>query len=149
MDKKDKIKKQEENKKPKINSFPKLMLFIIILHGMMCVTASYILAFINHITVVENLSITIVGQIVAPFVCYALGSVVSNVFEKNQLTFSTPLSAIESGIVTPINTATTTTATTDEKNIIGTIDDPMDLNTIDDSELLNFEFNNLSGKGDD
>lgn len=148
MNKKDKVQKREQNKKPKIDTFPKLMLFIIIVHGMMCVTASYVLAFINHITVVENLSITIVGQIVAPFICYALGSVVSNVFEKNQLTFSTPLTAIESGMVTPIN-ATTTTVITNEKDTIGTIDNPIDLNTIDNDELLSFEFGSASGKGED
>lgn len=144
MDKKEgKKKKQEEKRKPRVDTFPKAILLLIELHAMACVTASYVLAFINHTTVVENLSITIVGQIVSPLIVYLTGSVVSNVFEKNQLSFSTPLAAIESGVIP------TVTSETEEKAPVGTIDNPLDLNEMSDEELVNFEFGGESGKGDD
>ena len=86
---------KEKKKKPRIDTFPKAILLIIELHAMACITASYVLAFMYHESVVENLSITIVGQIVAPLVAYLAGSVVSNIFEKNKLSFSTPLSRLD------------------------------------------------------
>ena len=136
MSKKEK-KKEEKIKKPRVDSFPKAILLLIELHGMACVTASYVLAFINHMTVVENLSITIVGQIIAPLIAYLTGSVVSNVFEKNQLTFSTPISAIESGIV-PMN-----------QNIINKSTESQYSNSEIIEDIDFFEFEGGSGKGDE
>ena len=136
-------KKDDKEHKPRVNSFPKFILLIVELHAMACITASYVLAFINHVSIVENLSITIVGQIVAPLVAYITGSVVSNIFEKNQLTFSTPLSAIESGIVqSPITPVYTDIESESE---VGTVDNPIDLDT-----LPLFEFGDCTnGKGAD
>ena len=145
-----KNKKQDKEHKPKINSFPKFILLIVELHAMACITASYVLAFINHVSIVENLSITIVGQIVAPLVAYITGSVVSNIFEKNQLTFSTPLSAIESGIVQSSTASATSTSSYDEytkpiESSVGTVDNPINLD-----ELPLFEFGDAAcGRGED
>lgn len=142
--------KNDKERKPKVNTFPKFILLIVELHAMVCITASYVLAFINHVSIVENLSITIVGQIVAPLVAYITGSVVSNIFEKNQLTFSTPLSAIESGIVQSSTASTTSTSSYDEytepiETTIGTVDNPINLD-----ELPLFEFGDAAcGRGED
>lgn len=140
MSKKEKIK-EEKSKKPRVDTFPKAILLLIELHGMACVTASYVLAFINHMTVVENLSITIVGQIIAPLICYLTGSVISNVFEKNQLTFSTPLSAIESGII-PVSTDTISSSVPDEYINFSTEETVVD-------DVCSFEFDGCSGLGED
>lgn len=137
------IKNDKRARKPKIDTFPKLILVIVELHGMACVTASYILAFLNHMTVVENLSVTIVGQIVSPLIAYILGNVVSNALEKNQWTFSTPLSAIESGIVQSPTTPVYTDVELEPE--VGTVDNPINLDT-----LPLFEFGDCSdGKGSD
>ena len=37
--------KEEKAKKPRIDTFPKLLVILIVLHGLICVTASYVLAF--------------------------------------------------------------------------------------------------------
>ena len=137
------IKNDKKTRKPKIDTFPKLILVIVELHGMACVTASYILAFLNHMTVVENLSVTIVGQIVSPLIAYILGNVVSNALEKNQWTFSTPLSAIESGIVQSPTAPVYTDVELEPE--VGTVDNPINLDT-----LPLFEFGDCSdGKGSD
>ena len=81
---KDKIR---EKKKPRIETFAKLITFLVIIHGMACVTASYVLAFLNH-TSVENLSITIVTQIVAPCSLYIICNLLANIFEKNVCHFT-------------------------------------------------------------
>ena len=145
-----KNKKQDKEHKPKINSFPKFILLIVELHAMACITASYVLAFINHVSIVENLSITIVGQIVAPLVAYITGSVISNIFEKNQLTFSTPLSAIESGVIQSPTIPNTSALNYDEvqdvsEPVVGTVDNPINLD-----ELPLFEFGDAAcGRGED
>ena len=140
-----KDKKKEKTRKPKIDTFPKLVLIIVELHGMACVTASYILAFLNHMTVVENLSVTIVGQIVSPLIAYILGNVVSNALEKNQWTFSTPLAAIESGIVQSPTASTYAETESVSESEVGTVDNPIDLDT-----LPFFEFGDcVNGKGSD
>ncbi len=130
---KDKIR---EKKKPRIETFAKLITFLVIIHGMACVTASYVLAFLNH-TSVENLSITIVTQIVAPCSLYIICNLLANIFEKNQLKISTPLSAIKEGLVTP------QLSTNIDCSSISP-DNPLDLDEID-----NFEFATSSGLGDD
>jgi Mn2+/Fe2+ NRAMP family transporter len=65
------------------------------LHGITCVTLSYIMGWNDKLNVCENLSITIVGEIIAPIITYAISKTVENVFEKNKLSFSTPLQAVD------------------------------------------------------
>ena len=89
------MEKKEIKKKPRIDTFPKAILVLIVLHGIICVTASYILAFMGYTNTVENLSITIIGEIMAPVITYIIGNCFTNVFEKNKLSFSTPLSRLE------------------------------------------------------
>ena len=86
--------KKNQKKRPKIDTFPKLLVTLIVLHGMLCVTASYVFAFFDKVPN-ESLSITIVGEIIAPVLSYIIANVFSNIFEKNKLSFSTPLSTYE------------------------------------------------------
>jgi len=128
----------QDKKKPRINSFLKLITFLCLVHGMLCVTASYVLAFLNH-TPVENLSMTIVTQIVAPLCVYTASNTIANIFEKNQLKISTPLSAIKEGLITPQMPMDT--------NYYSNSSDIDEINDVDD--LDNFEFASSSGLGDD
>ena len=79
-------------------TFFKLLVSAVILHGMICVSMSYILAWAEHTQVVEAVSSTIITEIVAPIIVYGFTKTVENIFEKNQLKFSTP---IESNMVAP------------------------------------------------
>ena len=64
----------------------------VIIHGMVLTTASYVLAFLDK-EPVADVSTTIVTEIVAPVVVYLATNMILNIFEKNKLTFSTPLDA--------------------------------------------------------
>lgn len=128
-------KNKQEKKKPRIDTYCKLLTMLVIGHGMLCVTASYVLAYLNH-TTVENLSITIITQIVAPCSLYIITNMVANIFEKNELKISTPLSAIQAGIVSSQFTTTIETPISP--------DNPIDLDLTND-----FEIETSSGKGDD
>lgn len=75
--------------------FWKLLLFITVLHGLTCVTMSYLLAWAGHEQVVEMVSQTVVTEIIAPLVVGLTTRTIENIFEKNRLSFSTPLDSIE------------------------------------------------------
>lgn len=80
--------------KKQLNFFKGLIL-IVELHGLICVTFSYVLAWLDKINVVESLSSTIITEIVAPIIVYGATRLVENIFEKNQLSISTPLSYLD------------------------------------------------------
>ena len=95
------IKKKHNNRKKKSKKkirslYFKTLIFVVELHGITCVTLSYIMGWNDKLNVCENLSITIVGEIIAPIITYAISKTVENVFEKNKLSFSTPLQAVDS-----------------------------------------------------
>ena len=71
--------------------FFKFMVSAVILHGMVCVSMSYALAWREHTQVVESVSSTIITEIVAPVVVYGFTKTVENIFEKNRLAFSEPV----------------------------------------------------------
>ena len=77
-------------KKVKLNTFPKLIVTLVIGHGMLLTTASYVLAFFDHDPVVD-VSSTIVREIVAPVIVYLASNTILNIFEKKKLVFSVPL----------------------------------------------------------
>ena len=141
MSKKQKLTIEEKQlqAKVRINSFAKFITFIVVLHGMLCVTASYVIAYLDH-NPVENLSVTIVTQIMAPTITYIISNLLMNVFEKNQLSFSTPIAAIESGIVQPPSSSTEEFFEDDN----AFIDDNSSLPSLDE-----FEFGGGSGRGND
>lgn len=86
--------KTKRKKRPN-GRFFKLLVSLVVLHGMICVSMSYALAWMEHTQVVEGVSSTIITEIVAPIVVYGFTKTVENIFEKNRLKFSEP---IEQGV---------------------------------------------------
>lgn len=70
--------------------FVKFITLIIICHGMFLSSLSYILSFTDH-DPVASVSEVIVREIIAPAGIYIITNLVSNIFEKNKLSFSTPI----------------------------------------------------------
>ena len=66
-----------------IDSFMKLLVTIVVVHGLMCITASYVMAFMGYADALENLSSTMASQIVAPVVTYGVTKMVENVSKYN------------------------------------------------------------------
>lgn len=77
--------------KKKGGAFFKRLVFIVVGHGMACVTMSYVLAWKDHMQVVEGLSSTIITEIVAPIIIYGFTKTIENIFQKNELAFSKPI----------------------------------------------------------
>ena len=70
------------------------MVSLVILHGMTCVSMSYVLAWMEHTQVVEGVSSTIITEIVAPIIVYGATKTIENIFEKNRLKFSEPIDRV-------------------------------------------------------
>lgn len=64
------------------DSFMKFIVLVVVLHGLGCVTMSYILAFKDH-TTVEALSQTVITEIIAPIVAYTIKSTIENISKYN------------------------------------------------------------------
>lgn len=75
--------------------FFKWLVSVVILHGMVCVSMSYVLAWKEHTQVVEGVSSTIITEIVAPIVVYGFTKTVENIFQKNRLKFSEPIESAD------------------------------------------------------
>ena len=69
----------------------KTLCWIIEIHAITCITLSYVLAFMDKMNPLESLSSTITTEIIAPIVVLGFTRMIENVFEHNQLSFSTPL----------------------------------------------------------
>lgn len=80
-----------KRKKKQGGRFFKLLVSLVVAHGMCCVSMSYALAWMEHTQVVEGVSSTIITEIVAPIVVYGFTKTVENIFEKNRLKFSEPI----------------------------------------------------------
>lgn len=91
-------KKAVRQKKARGNFF-KWLVSMVVLHGMICVSMSYALAWKEHTQVVEAVSSTIITEIVAPIIVYGFTKTVENIFQKNHLKFSEP---IENDMVAPV-----------------------------------------------
>ena len=78
------------NKKVKIDTFCKVIVIVAMIHGIVLSTASYVLAYLGRDTVYE-VSTVIVSEILAPIITYLATNMIANIFEKNKLSFSTPL----------------------------------------------------------
>lgn len=87
-----KKKKKHRKKKVSLDTFSKIITTCVIAHGMVLTTWSYILACFSLDPVVD-VSSTIVKEIVAPVVVYLATNMIMNIFEKNKLSFSVPLSS--------------------------------------------------------
>lgn len=79
--------------------FFKWLVSAVVLHGMVCVSMSYALAWMEHTQVVEGVSSTIITEIVAPIVIYGFTKTIENIFEKNRLKFSEPINNV---VVAPV-----------------------------------------------
>lgn len=73
----------------------KALCWIVELHALFCISFSYYLAATEKMNPMENLSSTIVTEIVAPIVVMGFTRMIENIFEHNKLSFSTPLNALE------------------------------------------------------
>lgn len=76
-------KKKLEKKVALFDSFMKVIVAIIVLHGLICVTASYVFAWHGIMEPLSSLSETIMREIVAPVVTYGLTKTVENVSKYN------------------------------------------------------------------
>ena len=90
--KKQYMKKQKESghKKDKIDTYVKATTAIVLAHGLVMVTMSYVLAWFEKDAVVD-VSVTLITEIVAPLCLYMGTNCIMNIFEKNKLSFSVPL----------------------------------------------------------
>lgn len=77
-------------KKVSLDTYAKLVTTLVIVHGMILTSFSYVLAW-RGLDPVVDVSSTIVREIVAPLVVYLCTNMVMNIFEKNKLSFSVPL----------------------------------------------------------
>ena len=66
-------------------------------HGLICVTMSYILAFMERTSIAEQLSSAVISEIIAPVVVLGATKTIENIFEKNVLAFSTPKDFFDEG----------------------------------------------------
>lgn len=66
-----------------IDSFMKILVLIVVIHGLVCITLSYILAFLGASDVVESLSSTMVTEVIAPVTIYGITKTVENVSKYN------------------------------------------------------------------
>lgn len=66
-----------------IDSYMKILVFIVVTHGLICISLSYILAFLGASDVVESLSSTMVTEVVAPITIYGVTKTIENVSKYN------------------------------------------------------------------
>ena len=85
-----KIQKENPEKKVKIDTYVKAATSIVLSHGLIMVTMSYVLAWFEKDAVVD-VSTTLITEIVAPLCLYMGTNCIMNVFEKNELSFSKPI----------------------------------------------------------
>ncbi|GEM_PF-881502 len=96
-------KKKRASKKVRIDTFVKAATTAVLMHGLVMVTMSYVLAWFEKDTVVD-VSTTLITEIVAPLCLYMGTNCIMNIFEKNKLSFSTPIQMQE--IVNEMQTKT-------------------------------------------
>lgn len=94
--KKEEQKKVQRKKAPRkrirIDTFVKAATAVVLLHGLVMVTMSYVLAWFEKDAVVD-VSTTLITEIVAPLCLYMGTNCIMNIFEKNELSFSKPIQA--------------------------------------------------------
>lgn len=82
--------KSRRKKKVRIDTYTKASTSIVLGHGLIMVTMSYVLAWFEKDAVVD-VSTTLITEIVAPLCLYMGTNCIMNIFEKNKLSFSTPI----------------------------------------------------------
>lgn len=66
-----------------VDSFMKILVLLVVCHGLICITLSYILAFLGAAEVVESLSSTMVTEVIAPVTIYGVTKTIENVSKYN------------------------------------------------------------------
>lgn len=66
-----------------VDSFMKILVLLVVCHGLICITLSYILAFLGAAEVVESLSSTMVTEVIAPVTIYGITKTIENVSKYN------------------------------------------------------------------
>lgn len=66
-----------------VDSFMKILVLLVVCHGLICITLSYILAFLGASDVVESLSSTMVTEVIAPVTIYGVTKTIENVSKYN------------------------------------------------------------------
>lgn len=89
------VRRKKIKRKRVSGFFFKALVSTVILHGMICVSMSYVLAWQEHTQIVEGVSSTIITEIVAPILIYGFTKTVENIFQKNRLAFSKPINDAE------------------------------------------------------
>lgn len=82
---------KRQGKRISVDTFAKLIVVAAMTHGMLLTTLSYILAFYERDPVC-SVSEVIVKEILAPVIIYLATNTIMNIFEKNKLAFSVPIS---------------------------------------------------------
>ncbi len=83
-------KKIARRKKIRIDTYVKAATTMVLIHGLVMVTMSYVLAWFEKDAVVD-VSTTLITEIVAPLCLYMGTNCIMNIFEKNELSFSKPI----------------------------------------------------------
>ena len=84
----------KKEKKPLINTFAKLIVFICLIFGMVLTVVSYIYAYLG-IDPLIDLSTVLITTVVSPVLTFLIENAFCDVFQHNKLSFSTPLSRLE------------------------------------------------------
>ena len=69
----------------------KVLTFVVVGHGLVYITTSYVLAWLGKANVLETLSGVLASEVIAPIVIYGVTKTIENIFEKNKLSFSEPI----------------------------------------------------------
>lgn len=85
-------KRKRVSKRVRIDTYVKAATTIVLIHGLVMVTMSYVLAWFEKDAVVD-VSTTLITEIVAPLCLYMGTNCIMNIFEKNELSFSKPIQA--------------------------------------------------------
>jgi len=88
------MSKDKKEKKPLINTFAKLIVFICLMFGMVLTVVSYIYAYLG-IDPLIDLSTVLITTVVSPVLTFLIENAFCDVFQHNKLSFSTPLSRLE------------------------------------------------------
>lgn len=83
-------KKRRYKRAVSLDTYAKLATTVVMAHGMILTTWSYVLASFEKDPVVD-VSTTIVREIVAPLIMYLATNTIMNIFEKNKMIFSVPI----------------------------------------------------------
>lgn len=75
--------KKIKRKAPLFDGFMKVLVMVIVIHGLLCITASYVLAFCGRVEALETLSETLVHEIMGPVIAYGITKTIENVSKYN------------------------------------------------------------------